>query len=266
MEISLLEQSHWHIRVKHWANVTPPLRPHADSINRQIELVGADSPRVLVLGVTPELTRGFTNVTAVDKEAVMIEHLWIGDSPTKQAVLADWFTVDLPYNHFTGIVGDGSLNMVPVGEPVSLLMARLFDLLAPGGCLAVRVFSRPAQTVTLQQVLDAVTRLSWHEWRCLLNMHIACTEGSDVPSKRMLSRFNELWPDRQKLCEHTGWSQQEISMSMDSYANSPTRTSYPTQQEWLSLIPSHVHNPRLVQVGTYPLAENYPLLVFEKPL
>lgn len=261
-----MEQSHWHTRVKHWSSVTPPLRPDSSSVQKQIELVGADASNVLVLGVTPELTKGFNNVVAVDKEQVMIEHLWIGESATKKAILADWLSVDLPENSFAGIVGDGSLNMVQYGEPLNALFERLVHWLQPGGVCAVRVFSRPSTPVTEQDVRNQVGKLNWHAFRCFLNMHIGSTQGTNIPSKNMLKTFDQLFPDRVVLCEQTGWDLQEIINSMDSYKISPNSTSYPTPEEWLEMVPPHLQDVRLEHAGDYQLAENYPILTFRKPL
>ena len=258
-----MSTSHWHTRVKHWNKVTPPLRPHADSIAKQIDLVGASSPRVLVLGVTPELTRGFDNVVAVDKEQVMIDSLWIGDSATKTAIHADWYTVELPPNSISGVVGDGSLNMVGFSQPVTTLVARLLDLMQPGARAAIRVFSRPEELVTEQQVRTS-TDLPWHAFRCLLNMHIAGTEGTNIPSKRMLQKFNEMYPDREQLCAQAGYDLEEISLSMDAYVNSPTSTSYPTRSEWIASMPPEAENVELADAGSYPLAQHYPILSFTK--
>jgi len=235
-------------------------------VNKQIELVGAHTSNVLVLGVTPELTTGFTHVVAVDKEQVMIEHLWIGDSTTKKAIHADWLSIDLPKNSFAGVVGDGSLNMIPYGEPLKAMFERLVCWLQPGGVCAVRVFSRPSAPVTEQDVRNQVGKLNWHAFRSFLNMHIASTQGTNIPSKNMLKTFDRLFPDRAALCEQTGWDFQEISMSMDSYRNSPNSTSYPTPQEWLDIIPKNLQGVTLEQAGDYQLAENYPILTFRKPL
>jgi len=218
----------------------------------------------MVLGVTPELTGAFENVTAVDKEHRMVEHFWKGDSANRRGILADWFDVDLPKNHFTAVVGDGSLNLVGFPDDVSRLLERLLGLMAPGGVFAVRVFSRPDDPVSKDDVLTYGTNMPLDAFRCYLNMHIASTEGMVIPSRRMLEVFNELFPDRNALCKKTGWDINDVSFSMDAYRNSTASTAYPTKSQWLSTVLSSAVDARMVSTSGYPLAENYPILTFRK--
>jgi len=218
----------------------------------------------MVLGVTPELTGAFENVTAVDKEHRMVEHFWKGDSANRRGILADWFDVDLPKNHFTAVVGDGSLNLVGFPNGISTLLERLLGLMAPGGVFAVRAFSRPDEPVSKEDVLTHGLEMPLDAFRCYLNMHIASTEGTVIRSRRMLEVFDDLFPDRFALCEKTGWNIDDVSFSMDAYRNSTASTAYPTKSQWLSVIPESAVDARMVITSGYPLAENYPILTFRK--
>ena len=259
-----MSETHWNTRILHWDRIKPPLRPHQNSINTQINLVGDKTNYVLVLGMTPELTGAFENVTAVDKEPRMVEHFWKGDSANRRGILADWFDVDLPDSYFTAIVGDGSLNLVGFPNGVSQLLEKLLGLMAPGGVFTVRAFSRPDEPVSKEDVLTNGLRMPLDAFRCYLNMHIASTEGTVIPSKRMLQVFNDLFPDRIAICEKTGWDINDVSFSMDAYRNSTASTAYPTKAQWLSTVPSAAVDARMVVTSGYPLAENYPVLTFRK--
>ena len=258
--------THWNTRILHWDRIKPPLRPHPRSIQTQIDLVGDKTDRVLVLGVTPELTGSFENVTAVDKEPRMVEHFWEGDSANRHAILADWVDVDLPENHFTAVVGDGSMNLVGFPDGITRLLERLLGLMAPGGVFAVRAFSRPDEPVSKDDILTHGLRMPLDAFRCYLNMHIASTEGTVIPSRRMLEVFDDLFPDRTVLCKKTGWDINDVSFSMDAYRNSTASTAYPTKAQWLSAVPGSAVDARMVSTSGYPLAENYPVLTFRKAL
>ena len=261
-----MTNSHWNTRILHWDKITPPMRPHKNSINAQVDIVGNNTENVLLLGVTPELAKAFDNVTAVDIEPKMIEHIWPGDDETHKAILGDWFTTDLPVNHFSAVVGDGSLNMVKFPFDAKVLMSRLLDLMRPGGIAAVRVFSRPETPVLFSDLISNYHKYSWHAFRCYLNMYLGHCYGTNIPSKLMLQEFDKIFPDRQELSEKTGWDINEIGNSVDAYRNSMTQTSYPTQQHWMSSVPDSAVDVQLVQVAGYELAEHYPILTFRKPI
>lgn len=259
-----MAQSHWHTRVKHWNNIKPPYRPHPDSIAKQVELVGDDSPAVLVLGVTPELTAAFANVVAVDREQVMIDAFWPGNTPTKRVVFADWFD-DLDFSP-TGIVGDLSLNLMVFPQHTKTLLKKLYDQMAPGSVFACRVVARADQPLSHADIVSLSATYSWHAWRLLFVQYIAGTEGSTVYNDRKYTRFCELFPDRVALCEKTGWDIAEIAHSMDSYQGAPGVTATPTRREWLNAVPVGAESAQMIDVGNYELAEICPILYFRKPL
>ena len=246
-----MNNNHWSTRVTHWFNVTPPLRPNSDTVQTQKRLVGGNTDNVLVLGVTPELCAAFPNVLAVDNTEAIVNALWRETAPTKKVHLEDWFKISLPQETFSAVVGDGSLNMVAFPDPAEKLLQRIVGWLKPGGVAAIRLFGRPTVPVTEAQTLEGASQLGWHEWRALLNMHIASTEGVNVPSKRRLCRFNELFPDRNELCIQTGWDREEVNRSMDSYKNSDTVTSYPVTKDWLAIMPPEAQDIAFVPAGNY---------------
>lgn len=259
-----MAESHWHTRVKHWNNVKPPYRPHPDSVAKQVELVGVDSPAVLVLGVTPELTEAFANVVAMDREQVMIDAFWQGDTETKRVLYADWFQ-PLDFNP-TGIVGDLSLNLLVFPKHAELLLEKLFNQMAPGSVFACRVVARPDQPLTVDDIINLTETRSWHAWRLLFVQYIAGTEGSTVYNDRKYTRFVELFPDREALCARTGWDIEEVARSMDSYRGAPGVSANPTRREWLSCVPRQAESAQMIDVGDYELAELCPILYFRKPI
>ena len=79
----------------------------------------------------------------------------------------------------------------------------------------------------------------------------------------ILERFEELFPDRDRLAATTGWSRRAID-TIDIYRNSPIAYSFPDRAEFEGCIPVGVRNPRFLACGTYDLAECCPVLIFEK--
>ena len=258
------QTTHWHTRIQHWANVTPPYRPHPDSIAKQVELVGSDSQAVMVLGVTPELTAAFNNVVAVDNTQVMIDAFWPGDTETKRVINTDWFnTLDFTP---TGIVGDLSLNLLFFPGHIKFLLQKLYDQMAPGATFACRVVARADKTITEQELIDLTETMSWHAWRLLFVQHIAGMEGASVFNFRKYTRFQELFPDRATLCARTGWDIHEVARSMDSYCGAPGCSANPTRRQWQEQIPKDAEAVQMIDVGDYELAELCPILTFRKPV
>jgi len=256
--------SHWAERTKHWSKITAPMRPHEGSISKQQELVGDKKERILLLGVTPELHAAFPIIHAVDREQSMIDTIWPGDTEHKQVTRSDWFDIDLYANHYSAIVGDGSLNMVHFHEETNLLLRRCLDWLEPGGIAAFRVFTRPNHTPTKGNVITATKTMCLDAWRCYLNMYIAGTYGVNVPSQRKLDVFNELFPDREALASETGWELDSINRSFDSYKNGKMLTSYPTRDQWKAIIPDYAVEVGFDETSRYELCEYFPILTFRK--
>jgi hypothetical protein len=258
-----MNHSHWADRSKHWFTIKAPLRPTAETVCKQQQLIG-NNGHVLLLGGTPEYHSVFYNITAVDRESAILSNIWPGDTETKKSILADWLDVHFTSNSFHGIVGDGSLNMMQFPSDAQKLLHRCIDWLEPQGTLAVRLFSRPAAVITEADVITAATYLSWDAFRAYLNMYIACTFGTNVISSSRLEVFDNLFPDRPALVSSTGWNLNDISKTMDSYKNGRMTTSYPTQDEILSIIDTARVDVELVHVGNYELCEYFPILHLKK--
>lgn len=255
--------SHWYHHNKHWNKITPPIRPHESTVDNFVNIVGNKNTNVMILGVTQELAQSFGKVTAVDKEPAMIKNIWIGDSEYRKAVLADWRIWENT-EKFSAILGDGSINMVSFSTIATQLMTRCLDWLEPGGVFAARVFTRPNQDITQDQLKADIKNYHWHAYRCRMNQYNSVKYGVNIQSQKMLESFNNLFPDRSALCATTGWDIDDVNRSMDAYKNSLTMTSYPTRSEILTAVPKAAVNVRFVEETGYQLAENFPILVFNR--
>lgn len=258
--------THWQKYHAAWSKLEAPLRPNSETLGKIRALVGNNPAPVLLLGVTPELAMAFDHVVAVDKNKGMIDHVWPGNSATRKAIHADWLDLDEPKGHFAAVVGDGSLNSVSSLREIRLVLARVFGLMAEGGRFACRLYERPQQPFTEDQLLQAGSQratLNFHAFKWQLAMHLAEKVGASLPVVLIRERFNELFPDRSRLAEETGWKREIIDM-IDIYKGSPTIYVFPNRHEFLDALPAGVANVRFEPCGSYDLAECCPMLTFEK--
>lgn len=258
--------THWQRYPVDWSKLVPPLRPDAQIIAKVKSLTGQVAGPVLLLGVTPELAQAFEHVLGVDKNKAMIDRTWPGDTATRKTLHADWLDLSEPKAHFAAAVGDGSLNAVGSLRETRLLLERVVDLLAPGGRFACRLYERPVMPFTKEHLLELGSgrgKLNFHAFKWKLAMHLAEEVGASMPVVLIRERFNELFPDRDKLARETGWPRELIDM-IDIYRGSPTLYVFPNRQEFLGVMPKGIANVRFEASGSYDLAECCPMLAFEK--
>ena len=259
-----MSNSHWLARSTHWSKIKAPLRPTNETVTTQKTLLDYGGS-ILLLGGTPEYWHLFDNICALDREPSILKNVWPGDRDNKSSRQADWMTVDIPSNTYDGIVGDGSLNMVKFPTDAKILINRCIDWLKPGKAMAIRLFSRPNKAISINDLRQNAQILSWDAWRANLNMYIACNNESNVLSAARLEIFNMIFPDREELADETGWDLEMINTTMDSYKNGTMTTSYPTIEEWKSIIPDTILKVDFVDVGGYELSDFFPILYLRKP-
>ena len=258
--------SHWQEYHTQWETVGPPLRTDPSVVKLMATLTRSLRGPVLLLGVTPELADAFDEVKAIDKNPAMIDKVWPGDSRNKKAIAGDWLEMGGPGNLYSAVVGDGSLNNIAFPGEIAPLLARVIDLLLPGGRFACRLFERPDAPLTWRDLAAAGTypaTVNFHAFKWQLAMRIAADEGANIPVTSILQRFEDLFPDRDKLSEMTGWSRRAIG-TIDIYRGSPVIYSFPSRAEFLSCIPAEASNAAFLVCGDYDLAACCPILTFEK--
>lgn len=258
--------THWQTYPASWSKLVPPLRPDAQIIAKVKELTGPVAGPVLLLGVTPELAKAFEHVLGVDKNKAMIDNVWPGDSATRRALHADWLDLAEPRGHFAAAVGDGSLNSIASLRDIKQVLERVADLLAPGGRFACRLYERPAQAFTKDHLLElgaAPAKLNFHAFKWKLAMHLSEEAGASMPVVLIRERFNEYFPDRDRLARDTGWPRDLIDM-IDIYRGSPSLYAFPSRQEFESVLPAGISHVRFEPSGRYDLAECCPMLAFSK--
>ena len=248
--------THWADRSRAWGRNGPPLQPNQEIIDCFASLIPTTA-NIILMGVTPQIADAYTHVTAVEREPAMIERVWPGNTETKRAILENWLTVDLPENHYDGIIGDGSINMLDLKD-VEFMLNKAQRLLKPGGVFACRMFTRPDKPITMER-LHAEARnptVNFSAYRRLIPMYIAAQNGPVVPVKLIVNLFDQMFPDRTIL----PWTAEQMS-TMEPYRTSESTTWFPTRDEILKLAPK---GSRYIESGTYDIADTCPILTFSK--
>lgn len=258
-----LSERGWSDLHKRWARLKPPLRPHSrvvDAVAREI----ADSPgQTLLLGVTPEYAALERPIVAIDWSAAMIATIWPGNTKQRRAVQADWCDMPFASGSFTAAIGDGSLAMTRWPDQYEAIVARLRDVVRPGGRIVLRCFAAPDSPEPLDGLARAVLASSggigFHAFKWRLAMAVLQDAGADnVPIRAVWDAFQRHFPDREALSHATGWSLETIA-EIDDYESSPLWKSFPTRSHLLARFPGS----RFVETGGYEMAERCPLLVIE---
>ena len=199
-----------------------PLRPSAedaaiyrDAASEWIRERGA--PRVLILGVTPELYHlpwpEGTDILAVDRSEAMIESVWPGP---KEAVLrSDWLSIDLPDRSRDIILSDGGgLSLLPYPQGQSDLVRAIHRLLADDGIFISREFILPSRPETPDLVIrdfveGKIDSLSSLALRMYMAMQVGPEDGVVVGEAYQAIAAV---PDLDRLLARLGWSADYLTL------------------------------------------------------
>jgi hypothetical protein len=259
---------HWKDYYRAWPQLTPPLRPHPQVVAAVRTEIGDSPGRTLLLGVTPEFADIADDLIAVDRNHPLVSHVWPGNTTARRAMVGDWLNGNFVAGSFSTCVGDGSLSVVEFPRRTALLCERIYEVLRPGGRFAGRFYAAPDNGESVAAVkaaaVDGAIR-NFHAFKLRLAMAIAAEAGRvQVGVNEIFAVFQAMFPDRDELVRLTGWDRGHID-TIDYYESSVVAYSFPTRRQLLSVIPRTFTNVRLVETGTYELADRGPLLVMEKP-
>lgn len=259
---SSLTASEWRNFASVYGKLRPPLRPaEADVDNFRSAISGADG-RVLLLGVTPELSVLGKQLIAVDNSPRMLANVWPGDREDRRAVVGDWTDLPFAQGRFDAVIGDGSLNSAP--DQVEEVVAEVRRVLAPGGKAAFRLFCAPERPESLKAIAADIAagwsgNLHALKWRIAMSL-AASKPRAAVPVREILEAFDRMFPDRAALAAGTGWSAGDIA-TMDAYVGADHSLGFPTLSSFRAMLERHFSGVS-VRPGTgYPLAERCPTVI-----
>lgn len=239
----------WPKHARQWHRVGQPLRPTADDITHLGEGVrawcarhGGDAPRVLLLGVTPELAGMAwplgTELIALDRASDMIAAVWPGDTAWRRALCADWFRAPFASASFDLVVGDGALNMLPSIGAYPDAIAALAAHLSPEGRVLLRLFVRPQRAEHVADVFSALQKGAidnFHilKWRLAMAVHGTNVDG--VALADIWCAWQRAVPDPAALAARHGWTVETVQ-TIDAYRDQATRYTFPTLPELRALL------------------------------
>ncbi len=255
------DRDHWPRHARQWALVGPPLRPGPGDVAAVAAELAAwqaahgRPPRVLVLGVTPELVTmaiaAGAAVTAVDRSAAMIGAVLprpVGAAPPR-AIQADWTALPLAPASIDVVIGDGSPSNLRFAGDHRALAAEVARVLAPAGRLVLRLFAaspvaEPLATVAADLAAGRIGSFHALKWRVAMAIQPA---DRNVAVAAIGAAVEALVPDRAALAARTGWPRPVID-TIDAYRGSALTYAFPTEAEVdaafaVALRPLRAHRP-----------------------
>jgi SAM-dependent methyltransferase len=251
-----------------WSKLTPPLRPHPQSVAVMRELIGARAGPTLLLGVTPELADISDDLVAIDRNFSMVQHVWPGNTASRRAVVGDWRNCNFRPGSFSCCVGDASLGALRFPDELVAGCEEIGRGLRSGGRLICRVFVAPQLRESVEAVRAAAvsgTIGSFHAFKIRLAMAlIADPARPGIGVNAILEAFNSLFRDRDGLARTTGWPRDQID-TVDFYHGSNVVFHFPERHALLAAVSRAFADPRLVPSGSYELADRAPVLIALAP-
>jgi SAM-dependent methyltransferase len=259
--------SHWNDYHRRWSRIGPPLRPNDEVVAAVDQAIAKHDDHVLLLGVTPEFAQLGKKLTAADKSEGMIAHVWPGNDERRTAEVVDWLSLPFAKETFTAVIGDGAANCPGYPQDLRQFFAEMARVLVQGGVLAVRVFARPEYPEAIGEIHEHVMRRgigSFHAFKWRLAMAVCSRENDpNIAVTAIRDNVDRMFYDRGALAEATGWPMADIE-TIDAYKNSPDVYTFPTIGQFKSAIPDTFRAIRVLDSGTYELADRCPLLVMER--
>lgn len=198
------------------------MRPSAEDLsnywdiaNEWIQKRGA--PRVLLLGVTPELynlpwPKG-TDFLAVDGSQDMIDAVWPG--PEDIIRCANWLSLDLPEGSRDIVLCDGGLHLLSYPQGQHEIIRLLRRTLSHEGICIFRLFALPAQRenpdAVVQDLLDRQIG-SLDIFKLRLSMSLQSKPGEGVELAQLYNKLVDTAPDLEKLAANIGWPAEHIKI------------------------------------------------------
>jgi SAM-dependent methyltransferase len=274
VQSALVSQEHWPLMAQYWAQIGPPLRPAAKDLaayqscaNEWIKAHGP--PRVLLLGVTPEIyalrwPRGHDFV-AVDQTRTMIDYVWPGGG--NEIVEANWLDLPLASASRDLAFCDGGLHLLEYPLAQSLLVNRLHDVIARGGRCIFRLFAAPLVGESAGRVINDLLAGGIPDLNVLkLRLGMALQKSPEAGVK-VREIWRALWEpagDWDRLAAKLGWSV-ECLRPIDAYQNSESRYHFVSEAQAIELF---CRDGKFVCLGShrsgYVLGERCPIVIFER--
>ncbi len=268
-----VRRDHFVSLIGNWSNLGPPLRPSRfDSalVQREGQALPARG-RVVVLGLTPETVTcawpGGTELIALDHSPAMLKALWpqSGAPERSRVLLANWLAMPLADGVADLVCADGCHTQVTFPFGFGVLAGEVHRVLKPAGRLLARVFVRPQEPESMQDIADALVAGRIGSVNALKLRLLAALHGLQGHGTRMgdaWSAWKELPVPPQVTLNAPGWTGPELA-GIEGYRGLDTRYYLPTLAE-LRSVQAEQFDEVACHVGDYELAERCPTLIWQR--
>jgi SAM-dependent methyltransferase len=267
--------SHWSRVAQVWRQIGKPLRPsEQDTAFLEAEIAlwaGAHgAPRVLILGVTPELyhlpwPQG-TKLIAVDRTQNMITAIWPGSA--SDAICSDWQRMSLEDSSRDIVLCDGGIHLMSYPEEQRAFVQTLQRVVSPGGLCLFRLFVPPEKQERTEDVLEDMLTGKIRDLNILklrLGMSLLEDVNEGVALKEVWDALHRAAPDFEKLAEKISWPLEHL-LAINTYRDSPNKYYFLGLEEVLRLFCKEPGGFRLERIHRpdYELGERCPTILLRK--
>ena len=227
-------------------------------------------PRVLLLGVTPELYRlpwrAGTDFLAVDRTMEVIDAVWPG--PRDAARCEDWLAMKLPAASRDIVLCDGGLNLLAYPDEQQRLALILREVIAEEGLCILRLFVRPAERETRDAILSDLMEGRIANMNVLkLRLWAALQESPSlgVELDTVWRTVQDAAGNLEELASRLGWPLDE-TLFINAYRDSTTRYWIGTVDEVAKIFCHDVGGFEFVgmHVPTYECGQQCPTVVLRR--
>jgi SAM-dependent methyltransferase len=228
------------------------------------------TPRVVLLGVTPELYSlpwpAGTDFLAVDRTQAMIDAVWPG--PREAVLCADWLALALPEGSRDVALCDGGLHLLAYPQEQRRLVRVLRRVLSDQGLCILRLYVPPPRRESPEAVLSDLLEGRISSLNTLkLRLGMALLDGADegVELGAVWRALHAVCPDLERLASRIGWPVERL-LAINTYRGSRDRYHFVTVDQVCQLFccsPGgfEVH---CLRVPSYELGERCPTIVFRR--
>jgi len=265
----------WAKVARNWNLHGAPLRPSPEDVSFSEQAVGAwrgqgTPPRVLLLGVTPELYRlpwrEGTDFLAVDRTMEVIDAVWPGRRDAARC--EDWLEMKLPAASRDIVLCDGGLNLLAYPDEQQRLASILREVLAEEGLCILRLFVRPAERETRDAVLGDLMGGRIPNMNVLkLRLWAALQESPSlgVELDTVWRTVHDAAGNLEELASRLGWPLDE-TLFINAYQGSTTRYWIGTVDEVAKIFCQDIGGFELasMHVPTYECGQQCPTVVLRR--
>ena len=260
---------------RNWNLHGAPLRPSPEDVSFSEQAVGAwrgqgTPPRVLLLGVTPELYRlpwrEGTDFLAVDRTMEVIDAVWPG--PRDAARCEDWLAMKLPAASRDIVLCDGGLNLLAYPDEQQRRAWIVREVLGEQGLCILRLFVRPAERETRDAILSdlmagQIPNMSVLKLRLWAALQESPSLGVELDT--VWRTVQDAAGNLEELASRLGWPLDE-TLFINAYRDSTTRYWIGTVDEVAKIFCHDVGGFEFVgmHVPTYECGQQCPTVVLRR--